>query len=89
MVLYLNKNLNLGPKQFKRIIEFMSIHPHVIDSKSYINISRNLTSMTFSAKEIYEYLKLKLPDETYAYSVKIAFNQLNKCSEILSKLEKK
>jgi len=89
MIFHITKNLNLSPRQFEKFLEFSSSHTHIIESKAYITISRNFASMTFAAKEVTEFLKRKLPDGTYVYNVKTAFNQLNRCSELLTKLEKK
>jgi hypothetical protein len=89
MVFHITKNLNLTPKQFERFLEFSSVNTHITESKNFILISRNFASMTFAAKEVMEFLKRKFPDGSYVYNVKIAFYQLNKCSELLTKLEKK
>lgn len=89
MVFHITKNLNLTNKQFDKFLAFSAKKPHIIESKSYITISRNFASMTFAAKELFEFLKRKLPDGTYVYTVKTAFNQLNKSSELLTRLEKK
>ena len=87
--MYSIKNLNFTPSQFNKIIEFANKRPYILVSSEYLQINRVLSYITFSSKEIFEYLSIKLPDGTYAHSVRIAFTQLNKCSEILSKLEKK
>lgn len=89
MIFHISKNLILTSKQFEKILDFSNSHTHIIESKSYITISRNFASMTFAAKEIVEFLKRKLPDGTFVYSVKTSFNELNKSSELLTKLEKK
>lgn len=70
-------------------MDFVVKKPHILQSNEFISINRSISYVTFSIKEIYEYLSIKLPDGTYAAVVRSAFSQLNKSSEILSKLEKR
>lgn len=88
MIIHVCRNLNLTQKQFHSFLEFFNSHQHIIDSKIYINISRNLASMIFAIKEITEFLRQKFPDGTYVYTCKTAFVQLNRCSQLLEKLDK-
>jgi len=53
-----------------------------------LSISRSISYLTFSAKEIVDYLSIKVADGNYAYSIKSASNKLKKSTEILEKLEK-
>lgn len=87
--MYSIKNLNFSQCHFNKIIEYVSKRPHILNSNDYLPVNRMLSYVTFCSKEIFEYLSTKLPDGTYANTVRSAFAQVNKSSEILSKLEKK
>ncbi len=82
------KNLNFQQGHFTKIIEYVNQKPYILLSNEYLAINRMLSYITFCSKEIFEYLSIKLPDGTYANTVRSAFAQVNKSSEILSKLEK-
>jgi len=83
------KNLNFSQTHFNRLIEYVNKRPYIINSSEYLTTNRMLSYITFCSKEIFEYLSTKLPDGVYANTVRSAFTQVNKSSEILSKLEKK
>lgn len=83
------KTLNFSQEHFNKIIEYVNKRPYILSSNEYLQINRMLSYITFCSKEIFEYLSMKLPDGTYANTVRSAFAQVNKSSEILSKLEKK
>ena len=81
------KNFTLTYENFDNLVNFVTIHPHVISSQDYINSHRTISYLTFSTKEIYDYLTTKLSNGLYTHHLRMAFSSLNKCSEILSKLE--
>lgn len=87
--MYSIKNLNFPEGHFNKIIEYVNKRLHILNSNEYLPINRTLSYVTFCSKEIFEYLSIKLPDGKYANTVRSAFAQVNKSSEILSKLEKK
>lgn len=72
--------------QLEKILDFVSKHHHILVSNELLSLNRSVSYVTFSNKEIFEYLSAKLSDGNYAYYNRRANGLIKKYNEVLIKL---
>jgi hypothetical protein len=77
----MNFDLNL-----EKLLDFVNKHHHILVSNELLSLNRSVSYITFSNKEIFEYLSAKFNDGNYAYYNRRANGLIKKYNEILTKL---
>jgi len=77
----LNFDFNL-----ENIIDFVKNHHHILVSNDILSLNRSISYITFSNKEIFDYLTAKLSDGKYANNCRKVKILLKKHNDLLTKL---
>lgn len=83
---YIPNNILNFDFNLENLLEFVNKHHHILVSNELLSLNRSVSYVTFSNKEIFEFLSAKLNDGNYAYNCKRANGLIKKYSEILNKL---
>ena len=70
------------------LIKFVEANSYILSSKDLLDSNRSISYISFSLKEIYEYLTMKLSDGVFAFNVRNTNIMNKKYTELLEKLEK-
>ena len=70
------------------MIDFATKHNHILVSNELLSLNRSISYVTFTTKEIFEFLSTKLNDGNYAYYIRRANVLLKKYNDIFKKLTK-
>lgn len=56
---------SVGIDQFNKIKDFIQSHPTCLNSVNLIKINKAMSYITFTLKDLYDYLQMKTEDGTY------------------------
>ena len=83
---YIPANILNFEMNIEKLVDFATKHHHIMVSNELLSLNRSISYVTFSTKEIYEFLSAKLNDGNYAYFNRRASALLKKYNEVLKKL---
>jgi len=70
----------------EKLLDFVSKHHHILVSNELLALNRSVSYITFSNKEIFEFLGTKLSDGNYAFFIRKANCLMKKYNEALNRL---